>query len=487
MRFFISQMATETNTFAPAPTGWLSFEQAGLHHGDGSLKDPQSVVCSTLAELRRLAEADGHQVVESLAAFAQPGGCTLKNVYEAMRDEILSDLEKALPLDGVLLVLHGAMVAIDYDDCEGDLISRVRALVGPDVPIGVELDLHCHTTPLMLQSADIIIAYKEYPHIDAALRAGELYRLTRDTALGLIRPTTAIHDCRMVGLWHTTREPMKSFVADMQALEGKDGVLSVSFGHGFPWGDTVDSGARVWVVTDNDPAGAARLAEQLGRRIWDEREATRAPGLSIDEALDQALAFPGGPVVLADVADNPGGGAAGDATFVLRRLIERGIGDAVTGLYWDPGAILQCRDAGVGACFDLRLGGKSGPSSGDPVDLRVTVRAILDGHSQRGLGARWPLGVAVWLEAAGGLDIVLASVRSQVFHPEAFAELGIDLAAKKLIIVKSTQHFHAGFAPIAAEILYIAAPGSVSPDFVNLPYVKRSLNYWPRVDDPFAA
>ena len=485
MKIFIAQLATETNTFAPFPTGWNGFEENGIFRGDASRREPTGAG-GYLAALRRLAEADGHEVVEGLCAFAQPAGRTVRAVYEGLRKEILSAVEAAMPVDAVILMLHGAMAAGGVDDCEGDLLARVRALVGPVVPIGVGLDLHCHFTRQMMSAADVIVSYKEYPHVDGVDRAAEIYRMTVDTAAGRIRPVMAAYDCRMVGLWYTTAEPMKGFVAHMQALEGRDGVLSVSLGHGFPWGDVPESGAKVWVVADGDRDKAAAVAAAVGRAFWDLREATSATYMTVDQALDRVAARDGGPVVLADVADKPGGGAPSDSTFVLRRLIERGVGDAVTGCYWDLGAIQICRDAGVGATLDLRIGGKFGPMSGDPIDVTVTVTAVVDGHSQAMLGRRAPLGTAVRLTAANGLDIVLASHRSQVFGTDAFTGLGIDLTAKKLIVVKSTQHFHAAFAPIAREILYVTTPGAVSPDFTAIPYRVRDLDYWPRVAQPAA-
>lgn len=493
MKFFIAQLATETNTFAPAPTGLGGFEEYGIHRGTASRIDPEGSGAFLLF-LRQLLERDGHDVVESLCAFAQPLGRTVRAVYESVRDQILSDLRQAMPVDAVQLMLHGAMVAEGYDDCEGDLLARIREIVGPGVAVGAELDLHCHFTERMRSAADALIAFKEYPHVDGEARARELYALLRDTAAGKLRPTTAVFDCKMVGLWHTTREPMQSFVQRMQSFEGHDGVLSVSLGHGFPWGDVPESGAKLWVITDNDPTKAAALAAQLGREFWDLRERTRSDARPVDAALDEALQVlkhEGGPVVLADVADNPGGGAPGDSTFILQRLIERGIGNAVIGAFWDLGAIRICQDAGVGARIALRVGGKAGPSSGQPVDLPVRVRAIVEQHSQGGLGmGRAPLGTAVWVESIAspgipsGLHLVLASVRSQVFARDAFTGLGLVLQEQALVVVKSTQHFHAEFAPIAKAVIYVATPGAITPDFANIPYQHRDLDYWPRVADP---
>lgn len=483
MKFFIAHLATETNTFAPAPTGRGGFEAYGIFHGDASRRDPEGTG-AFLRFLTDLIEADGHEVVESVSAIAQPSGRTVRHVYEALRDEILADLRAAMPVDAVQLLLHGAMAAEGYDDCEGDLAARIREIVGPDVAIGLELDLHCHLTALMQRSADAIVAFKEYPHVDAEPRGEELYRLLADTAAGRVRPVTATFDCRMVGLWHTTREPMRSFVARMQAVEREPGVLSVSLGHGFPWGDVPEAGAKLWVVTDGDEALARSLAEQLGREFWALRDRIGPELMDIDTALDRALALDGGPAVLADIADNPGGGAPGDSTFVLRRIVQRGIGNAIVGALWDLGAVHICREAGVGAELDLRIGGKCGPASGDPLDLRVTVRAIVEEHSQSALGARERLGPCVWVEAANGCHVVLSSVRTQTYGTDAFTGLGLTLADKALIVVKSTQHFHAEFAPLAKAVLYVSSPGTMDLDFTRTPYVARSLDYWPRVADP---
>ena len=389
----------------------------------------------------------------------------------------------ALPVNAVLLVLHGAMVAENHPDCEGDLIERVRALVGPGVPIGVELDLHCHFTERMHRHADIVIAYKEYPHTDLVERFEELWALTLSTAQGQVRPVTAVHDFRMVGFWHTTREPMKSFVARMQALEAQPGVLSVSFGHGFPWGDVPEAGAKVWVVTDGDPALGARLAQELGGQIWEMRHQTAARQSSIDQAMDRLAAHRGDrPLVLADIADNAGGGAGSDATFILQALVERGIGQVALAPFWDLGALQVCAEAGVGARLDLRVGGKLGPLSGHPVDLRVTVRALLDEHWQSGLGGHpAPCGRSAWVSTDDGLDLVLITRRQQAIGTELFTGLGIDLATRRGIVVKSSQHFHAAYAPLASEVLYVESPGLLNTDFANIPYRHRSLDYWPRV------
>ena len=342
----------------------------------------------------------------------------------------------------------------------------------------------------MCREANVIVAFKEYPHTDPLERLEELWRLTLDTALGSIAPVTAVYDCRMVSFWHTTREPMKSFVQRMKDLEGRDGVLSVSFGHGFPYGDTPDTTAKVWVVADSrvdtDGQRAAALAAQLGREVWDMREAMRPDSLELNAALDQLLATPPGkPVVLADRADNAGGGAASDSTFILRRLIERGVGNVAMGAFWDREALETCQHAGVGAALNLRLGGKSGPTSGAPVELNVKVRALKADHVQTGLGTTQPCGASGWVSTEDGIDLVLISMRCQVFGTDLFTGLGIDLASKRAVIVKSSQHFHDDFAPIAQRILYVDTPGLLRNDLENMTYHHRDLNFWPRVDNPW--
>ncbi len=486
MKIAFANLATETNTFSPIPTGHAGFHAVGYVRRDGSLVPAMHGNIAQI-EWRRMAERDGHEIIESICAFAQPAGTTLRRVYEGLRDDLLADIRAAMPVDIVLMKMHGAMVADGYDDCEGDTCARIREIVGPDAVIGLELDLHCHLTELMRTSTDAIILYKEYPHVDVGDRARELYDLCVAAKLGRIRPVQAYFDCRMISMWRTPVEPMKSFVAKMKSLEGRDGILSVSFGHGFPWGDVADVGAKMLVVADGDMGRAEALAKELGLELLAIRESTVTAMDSIDGAIERAIASTDAkPMVLADVADNAGGGAPSDSTAILRRLVDLGAKGAVTGCYWDPIAVQFCKEAGVGATFDLRIGGKCGVASGDPVDLRVTVMALSDAHTQGGLsGGRAELGASAWVHA-DGIDIILNSNRSQVFHADAFTGLGCTLHDKRIVVVKSTQHFYAGFAPLASEVRYVAAPGAIGPDFANIPFTKRTTPFWPRVSDPFA-
>ncbi|HVU10920.1 MAG TPA: MlrC C-terminal domain-containing protein, partial [Phototrophicaceae bacterium] len=288
-------------------------------------------------------------------------------------------------------------------------------------------------------------------------------------------------------LYYPTQEPMKSYVDQLKALEGHDGVLSTSLGHGFPWGDVPDLGTKTLVVTDNDQAGAEELAQTLGRQLYAMREQAVPFYYDIDGALDYALAAQGQPIVIADVSDNAGGGAPSDSTFLLQRMLERGITNAAIACIWDPIAAGVAIEAGEGTQLDLRVGGKMGKMSGDPVDLRATVGKIalnaLQHFGPPEAEQEYPLGDSVAV-SANGIDLVLISTRTQVFSPEVFTNVGIDPKARKILIVKSTQHFYARFAPIAAQVIYVAAPGAVAPRFANIPYEVASHDRWPMADDP---
>jgi microcystin degradation protein MlrC len=485
LRVFVAGLQSETNTFAPWPTGARAFEEGGVRRGADVLRG-QGPDHKTAQLWRDLCLRDGHDFTPGLFAWAQPSGPIVQAVYEGLRDEILSELSSQGPFDIVLLFLHGAMVSTACNDCEADLVRRVRDIVGEGAVIGVELDPHCHLTQPLIDAADAVILMKHYPHDDYLERAVELYSLCLAKARGEVRPTSEIFDCRMVGFYPTTQEPMASLVGRFEEIERETGVLSVSFAHGFPWGDTPDTGSRVLVITDRDPSLAARLSKQIGAEIYAARKALlpRFPG--VDAALADAVATPG-LVVVADTADNAGGGAPGDNTSLLKAMLDRGVPAAALGAIWDPIAAAACADAGVGARLKLRIGGKSGPASAQPLDVEATVRAVRERHDQAGLGnSRTDMGLSVWIEV-DGIDVVLNSIRTQVFSPDAFTGLGIDLAAKKIVAVKSSQHFHAGFAPIASKVIRAATHGAIQMDFAALPYVKKiDLNYYPRVDDPLA-
>lgn len=486
-KIFTATLGTETNTFSSLPTGLRLFEETCLFR-KASYGADVPMFGAPLAVWCRRAEARGWTIVESLCAFAQPAGKTVRKVYESFRDEIVADLKAALPVDAVLLSLHGAMVAEGYDDAEGDLLAHVRRVVGPDVPIGVELDLHANVGALKLDNASWIVLFKEYPHIDVKDRAEEVFSILEAVLDRGAKPVMGWYDCRIVGVFHTTRQPMRGFVDKCAALEGKDGVLSVSVIHGFPWADVPDMGSKILVVADGDRSKAETLATRLGREFHAMREQTQPAYATLDQAMARAAShnLPK-PLVIADVSDNAGGGAASDSTFILQAMRERGIRDGAIAMFWDPMAVRIAFEVGEGAEVDVRLGGKLGPMSGPALDLRAKVIGLQRDATTHGFGgSRVPVGDMAAFEV-DGIAVVCNTLRAQCKSVDAFTNVGVDPSARKVVVVKSMQHFHAEYAPVASEILYVAVPGAVAPDFRSMTYTKAPKTQWPFVVDPFAA
>ncbi len=490
MRIFTASLATETNTFSPVPTDRASFEMA-FYAAPGKHPETPTLCSSPMVALRRRAVAEGLTVIEGTATWAEPGGLVQRKAYEDLRDEILGQLRAALPVDAVILGLHGAMVAQGYDDCEGDLLERVRKIVGPDIVVASELDPHSHLTEKRVAAADILATFLEFPHTDFYERGEHVVELGLAAARGNIRPVISTFDCRMIAVLPTSREPMRSFVDRLKALQGKDGVLSVSVIHGFMAADVPEMGTRIIVVTDNDRAKGDALAERLGMELFAMREKTVMAMVNADDGIDRAFAVrkanPAKPAVVADVWDNPGGGVPGDGTFVLKNLIERGHGKIGVATIWDPIAVTFCHAAGEGATIQLRFGGKAGPQAGEPVDAKVKVlKAAAEGWQSFG-PSRVTLGATALIRIEGTeIDVILNTNRTQTFEPDIFSNLGIDPLSKDILLVKSTNHFYAGFEPIAAEIIYVNAPSSYPSDPRTTNYTKLDRPIWPRVENPFA-
>jgi microcystin degradation protein MlrC len=480
MRMFAASIGTETNTFAPIPTALESFQEF-FYARPGQHPDNATLCTAPLWVARRRARAEGWTLVEGSCSFAQPAGTASRQAFEHLRDEVLGQLRAAMPVHGVVLGLHGAMVADGYDDCEGDLLARVRQIVGPEVPVGVELDPHCHMTKKRVQNATLIICFKEFPHTDFVARGEEVVDLTLQAMRGEIRPVMSLCDCRMIGSFPTTIQPMRGLVDRIIALEGHDGVLSISLVHGFPYADVPEMGARVLVITDNQRAVGDRLARQLAEDFLAMRGKTLPDYYTPDEAIDIALKEQGA-VVVADPSDNPGGGAPADSTVILRRLIERDVRDAAVGPLWDPMAVRLCFMAGEGARLALRFGGKTAPTSGQPIDALVTVKRLVRDASQTFVNARVPLGDSATI-SLGTIDVVLITLRSQAMGTDLFTGMGVPLTGKKIVVVKSTNHFYAAFAPLASRVLYCDSGGPIPRDHRLVPYTRVQRPIWPLDDN----
>lgn len=485
MRIFTAALATETNTFSPICVDRRAFE-ASLYAPPGMHPETPTLCSAPITVGRRIAVEKGWEVIEGTATWADPAGLVNRRTYEELRDEILGQLRAAMPVDAVILGLHGAMVADGYEDTEGDFLSRVRAIVGPDILVCAELDPHSHLTAKRLAAADFFVYFKEFPHTDFVDRAEDLWRIAIDTLEGCVKPVMSVFDCRMIDVFPTSRDPMRSFVDKIMAMERSDtDILSISVIHGFMAGDVPEMGTKLLVVTDNKPDKGSALARDLGLELFSRRGTFIMPQIDEKQAVSEAMAAAAGPVVIADLWDNPGGGTAGDATVILQELLDRGANDTAIGTIWDPMAVQICMAAGEGAEIPLRFGAKSAPGTGNPIDGLVKIVRLVPNAEMRFGESFAPFGDAAHIQL-DGIDIILNSTRAQSFDPSLFSVMGIDPRTKKILVIKSTNHFYASFSKIASQILYCSAGTPYPNNPARTPYRRARKDIWPMVADPFA-
>ena len=464
MRLFVAMMSHETNTFSNIPTDRAQFEARNLHYG-GEILEAYRGTGTCLGGMIEAAARRGATLIPSVAAAASPAGLVTKDIYAHVKERMLRDLEAAGRVDGVLLDLHGAMVPEGLDDGEGDLIEAVRRAVGPSVPIAVTLDFHGNLSEAMARGADLLHGYKTYPHVDMAERGIEAAERLIDVVGRRVRPTAALRKPPLLpplGNQGTARGPMRRLYDLAARMEKDPKVVSISIFAGFPLADIPDAGFGVYVVTDDDQALADRLADEIALTAWKHRHEFIHTALPVEAAVAKALASPATPVVLADMADNTGGGAAGDGTEILRELCRVGARSAVVACLWDPKAAAQCAQAGVGARVTLDVGGKVDERHGAPLRVTGIVRTLSDGRfvhkgpMARGLPGR--LGTTAVLDV-DDVKVILISYRWQTLDPEMIRFVGIDPLERKIVVVKSTIHYRAAFEPIAGEIIEVDAPG----------------------------
>ncbi len=484
-RVFLGSIATETNTFSPLRTDFQDFEDS-FYAAPGQHPETPTL-CSAIFPVARARAAEYQwQLVEGTATWAEPGGIVNQQTWVRLRDQLLAELRSAMPVDIVLLGLHGAMVAQECLDCEGELLEAIRDVVGPDIIIGATFDPHSHLSEKRVENIDLMTVFKEFPHTDFVDAAEDLAALAHRATTGRINPEISTFDCRMIEILPTSREPMRGFVDRIKAIEGSNGVLSISVIHGFMAGDVPALGSRIVVMTDNAKSYGDHLAETLGRELFSFRGATRPEFLCPKDALERAEGAADKPVVIADVWDNPGGGVPGDSTAILAELLSRNVQDVALATIWDPIAVRTCMSAGEGAQLRLRFGAKMSDGGGAPIDADVTVRKVVREAVQSFGASEVPLGDSVWIRVAG-VDVILNTVRSQVFNPDVFSNLGIDPSAKALLVVKSTNHFHDAFSRITKEIFYAAVDGPYPNDPAKNDYKKLTRKIWPRVENPHDA
>ena len=485
MRVFTAALATETNTFSPIAVDKRAFE-ASLYARPGEHPVTPTLCTAPITVGREVCAREGWTLIEGSASWADPAGLVARATYEELRDEILDQLRAAMPVDGVVMGLHGAMVAQGYDDPEGDLLTRIRDIVGPDIFVCAELDPHSHLTAKRVAAANALVASRNFRTPTSSTGPRDLWSIAVRAIKGEIKPVISVFDCRMIDVFPTSKQPMRGFVDKLYALEkAEPDVLSLSVIHGFMAGDVPEMGTRVMAVTDGNADKGAALAEVIGRELFARRGTFMVSQVDEKAAVDAALAAPSGPVVIADVWDNPGGGTAGDATVILQELMARGATDVAVGTIWDPMAVQICFAAGEGAEIPLRFGAKSAPDTGAPIDRMVTVRKLVANAQMRFGESYAPFGDAAWI-SFDGIDVILNSTRAQSFDPSLFSVMGIDPKSRKILLIKSTNHFYDSFSRIAAEIIYCSAGKPYPNNPAMTPYRKARRTIWPMVDDPWA-
>jgi microcystin degradation protein MlrC len=472
----------ETNTFAPTQADLLAFERGGgwpgLARGEAVF---DAIAGSNIpaAGFVDAARRAGHTLLPSVWGGASPSAHVAEAAYEQIVGEILAGVEAALPVDAVYLDLHGAMVATHFEDGEGELLRRVRALVGDAVPVVGSLDLHANVTAQMLASADALVAYRTYPHVDMARTGRRAFALLEKrwasgprAALAVRRLPFLVPIC-----WQCTDlQPAARLYALLEEIEAEGGA-DLSFATGFPAADFAECSPVIWAYAD-DPAAAEAAAERLARAA-NEAEAEFAgtlysPDDAVRYAIEQSRAGRR-PIVIADGQDNPGAGANSDTTGMLRALIGQDAQQAAIGLIVDPAAAEAIHERRVGDTIRLALGGRSGIAGDAPYEDEFVIEAISDGKIDATgpyyAGFRLDVGPAACLRR-GGVRIVVASFKVQMADQALFRLVGIEPAEQAILVVKSAVHFRADFAPIAAEIIVGAAPGPMPMRLEQLPWSK---------------
>lgn len=486
-KVLIAGFKHETNTFSRLSTTMGDYQARALHRGDAIAKafaGTNSEVAAFLDGCKR----NGWSPVLSVVADATPSGKLTRDCYEAIAGEIVTDAAREQP-DVVLLNLHGAMVAEHQDDGEGELIERIHGAVGSATVIAATLDLHANVTDRMAQTADILVSYRTYPHIDTYETAEEAVDLVARTLSGEIKPVTVV--CRgpqIIGLdggRTTSPGPMTEALAMAAKLKVERGLLSVSLNAGFFKADIAEVGPSVVIVGEGDRGRLEAHAAPLLEHIKATRDVSTVTYATVANAISVARnkGRVGAPVVIADFADNPGGGGYSDSTGILRGLLAAGIDNAAISPIFDPTSASACHAAGLGATLTLDVGGKIDPDLAPPARVTGTVTHLSDGRftitGPMMTGMRIDLGPTATLKC-GGVEIVIGSKRFQNYDLGYFRIGGIEPKDRAVLVVKSMQHFRAAYAPIASEIVVVdEGDGITSSEVARLPFKKVRRPVYP--------
>lgn len=490
VRILVAGFVHETNTFVPTRADWAAFNRGETFPAfvrGAQLVERFQDANIPVGGFIRAAREHGWQLMPSCWAGATPSAHVTQDAFERMSAAIVGDVHRALDdgVDAVYLDLHGAAVAEHVDDAEGELLARIRRLVGPHRPIVASLDLHANVTRRMLATADALVAYRSYPHVDMADTGRRAARLMQRRLARRARELQ--HAIRLpfllpLNVQSTMMEPAASIYRELHALDDEHDVV-LSFAMGFPAADIAECGPVVWAHGD----AAETAVERLHARIEQPRSQWRLELFEARDAIARALGIAARaqrPVVIADTQDNPGAGADSNTTGMLHALLAEGAGRRhpqriALGLMYDPEAALAAHAAGVGAQLALALGAAvptfTGRLNDPPLEAAFTVRALSDGHvALKGPMAMQPtveLGPCACLEVDGVL-VAVASARPQMLDRELFRHLGIQPETMKLLVNKSSVHFRADFAPISEAILVAKAAGPMAADPADLPWQK---------------
>jgi microcystin degradation protein MlrC len=485
MRIALGGILHETATFIRTRTGLRDFEQGfGLYRGrDIIQRFHQANMC--VGGFLQASSRLGFEPVPLLWGFAYPSGLIERAAYDQLKDELLQRLHSAGPIDGVLLDLHGAMVIDGIDDGDGDLIETVRRQVGSDVPIAVTFDLHGNHTPRRVAAATAIVGYDTYPHVDMAERGQEAAEILVRTLRKEVQPRMVLRTLPL--FWSAPRQvtahpPMSDVLQRVHELERRPGMIAVTIATGFPWADVPGMGASIISISNKDDALAQHSADELADYIWKRRRDWQAPLVQVRDAIAQGEQAARFPIIVADHADNTGGGAPGDSTEVLRTFLDLGLKDALLLYLVDPEVAQQAHTAGIGQRIRATLGGKSDPCQGPPVAAEAEVRGLshgefaYDGPMFAGLTGN--MGTSAWLQI-GGTSVVVVTARMQPLDPAFARSLGIDCQKMKYICVKSAAHFRSGFERLAGNIYNIDTRAILTHDLSQLDYHRRQRPMFP--------
>ena len=495
MRIAIGGFLHESHSFAPRPTTYRDFcEPGGLPPLQiGAALIPALRPCSIgTAGAIAVAEAAGVDLVPLAWTFANPAGPVQDEAFERISGLICGHLSMALdegPLDGVYLDLHGAAVVDSFPDAEGELLRRVRAIVGPDLPLTISLDPHANVTAAMVRLSDAVAPYRTYPHIDMREAGARAMQLLLDR---IERGTPWARAFRQLDFWiplgsQCTMMPPMSPVMDARTdIAARTGLAELAFCFGFPYADFADCGAAIAAFGDTqaqaDEAADALLAELNGREATFVQH-TMPSELAVAEAIRLAPTK-SGPIVLADTQDNPGGGGHGDTTELLSELVRQGAKGAVVCLINDSESAAACHAAGVGSFVSLSLGGKS---DGMPFKAAARVEKLTNGEftltGPMGAGNPGNLGPTALIDIAG-VRVIVTTRKMQALDQAIIRHVGIEPSECPILALKSSVHFRADFSPIAGEIIVAIAPGPVvaDPAILNFRHVRADIRRRPRLE-----